>query len=118
MESITSNKTSQALPESVSFTESEVVSITEKTSTLVGFNYRGKDYSVTQPLFVKTPEGIAYKNAGEIEIGEIIIKIDRDGLIQEMPVSSIEKDESESQVYDVRTSPNPWFIVNNFIAIA
>ena len=115
---MTLNKTSQALPTNVSLTESEVVSITEKTSTLVGFNFRGKDYSVNQPLFVKLPEGITYKNAGEIEIGEIIIRIDKDGFVEELLVTSIEKDESESQVYDVRTSPNPWFIVNNLIAIA
>ena len=118
IESLTSDKTSQALPETVSLTNSEVLSITEKTSTLIGFNYRGKDYSVTQPLFVKTQDGITYKNAGEIEIGEILIKVDKDGLIAEIPVTSIEKDDSESTVYDVRTSPQPWFIVNNFIAIA
>ena len=106
------------MPETVSLTNSEVLSITEKTSTLIGFNYRGKDYSVTQPLFVKTQDGITYKNAGEIEIGEILIKVDKDGLIAEIPVTSIEKDDSESTVYDVRTSPQPWFIVNNFIAIA
>ena len=118
IESLTSDKTSQALPETVSLTNSEVLSITEKTSTLIGFNYRGKDYSVTQPIFVKTLEGITYKNAGEIELGDIILGVSPEGLISEVPVTSIEKDEEESTVYDVRTSPQPWFIVNSFIAIA
>ena len=118
IESLTSDKTSQALPETVSLTNSEVLSITEKTSTLIGFNYRGKDYSINQPIFVKTENGITYKNAGDIEIGEILIKVDKDGITSEVPVTSIEKDDSESTVYDVRTSPQPWFIVNNFIAIA
>jgi intein/homing endonuclease len=118
LESITSNKISESLPENVKFTNGQVVSVTEKTSTLIGFNYRGKDYSVTQPIFVKTLEGITYKNAGEIEIGEIILHVSADGSVSEVPVTSIEKDEAESTVYDVRTSPQPWFIVNSFIAIA
>ena len=118
LESVTSSKTSNALSSNVKFTNAEVVSVTEKTSTLIGFNYRGKDYSVTQPIFVKALEGIAYKNAGEIEIGDIILSVAPDGAISEVPVTSIEKDETESTVYDVRTSPQPWFIVNSFIAIA
>ena len=118
LESITSSKISQPLSSSIKFVNAEVVSVTEKTSTLIGFNYRGKDYSVTQPIFVKAPEGITYKNAGEIEIGDIILSVAPDGAISEVPVTSIEKDEVESTVYDVRTSPQPWFIVNSFIAIA
>ena len=96
----------------------QVISVTEKTGKLVGFNYRGKDYSETQPLFVKTSNGITYKNAGEIEIGEIILGVDSNGLVQETPVLSIEKDQTQSTVYDVKTSPNPWFIVNSFLVIA
>jgi hypothetical protein len=109
---------SQPLAANVKLTNAEVVSVTEKTSTLIGFNYRGKDYSVNQPIFVKATEGITYKNAGEIEIGDIILSVAPDGAISEVPVTSIEKDEAESTVYDVRTSPQPWFIVNSFIAIA
>ena len=118
LESITANKTSGHLESTVKLTNSEVISITEKTGKLIGFNYRGKDYSETQPLFVKTSNGITYKNAGEIEIGEIIIGVDSNGLVQGTPVTSVEKSETESTVYDVRTSPNPWFIVNSFLVIA
>ena len=116
--SIVSEKKSGLLPLNVGLTNTEVASVTIKTSTLIGFNEMGKNYSVTQPIFIKSGNGIEYKNAGEIEIGEIIISVDVDGITSEIPVTSIQMDDTESTVYDIRTSPEPWFIVNSTIAIA
>jgi hypothetical protein len=118
IESVTLNKTSKPLPTNVEFSNSQVVSVETKLSTLIGFNYRGKDYSITQPIFVKTSEGITYKNAGEIKVGDAIISVDSQGEISEIIVDSIQIDDLESTVYDIRTSPEPWFIVNSTIAIA
>ena len=116
--SIVSEKKSGLLPLNVGLTNTEVASVTIKTSTLIGFNEMGKNYSVTQPIFIKSGNGIEYKNAGEIEIGEIVISVDVDGITSEILVSSIQIDDTESTVYDIRTTPEPWFIVNSTIAIA
>jgi hypothetical protein len=78
----------------------------------------GKNYSVNQPIFIKSENGIQYKNAGEIEIGEIIISVDTNGVTSEIPVVSVEIDDVESTVYDIRTTPEPWFIVNSTLVIA
>jgi hypothetical protein len=118
LNSVYANKTSQALPEIIEFLNVKVISVTEKTGKLVGFNEIGKNYSITQPIFIKTENGIEYRNAGDINIGDVIISIGLDGVVSDIVVESIETDNFESIVYDIRTSPQPWFIVNSTIAIA
>jgi hypothetical protein len=118
LDSIKLNKTSDALPEIVIFKNSEVSSITLRSSVLTGFNEMGKNYSVTQPIFIKSENGIKYENAGNIKIGDVIISVDLEGVISEIEVISIQVDDLESTVYDIRTNPEPWFIVNSTIAIA
>ena len=116
--SISAEKKSGPLTSIVGLTNTEVASVTIKTSTLIGFNQIGKNYSISQPIFIKSENGIEYKNAGEIKIGEVIMSVDVDGITSEILVSSIEIDDKESTVYDIRTTPEPWFIVNSTIAIA
>ena len=116
--SISLENKSGPLPVSVGLTNSKVTSVTLKTSTLIGFNEMSKNYSVTQPIFIKSEGGIEYRNAGEIKIGDVIINVDPSGIISEISVSSIQVDEAESTVYDIRTTPEPWFIVNSALVIA
>ena len=118
LNSVSQNKTSQELPSVIEFSNVKVVSITEKTSTLIGFNKIGKNYSINQPIFIKNSEGIEYRNAGDINIGDVIINVDSSGSVSNIVVESIEVDDFDSKVYDIRTSPEPWFIVNSTIAIA
>ena len=116
--SVSENKTSQSLPEVIEFSNVKVVSVTPKTSILIGFNETGKNYSINQPIFIKNSSGIEYRNAGDINIGDVIINVDSNGSISNIVVESIEVDNFESTVYDIRTAPEPWFIVNSTIAIA
>ena len=118
LNSVFANKTSQTLPEVIEFSNVKVISVTEKTSTLIGFNEIGKIYSINQPIFIKNSGGIEYRNAGDINIGDVIISVGLDGVVSDIVVESIETDNFESTVYDIRTSPQPWFIVNSTIAIA
>jgi hypothetical protein len=118
LDSVSQDKTSQELPSVIEFSNVKVVSITEKNSTLIGFNEIGKNYSINQPIFIKNSDGIEYRNAGDINIGDVIISVDLNGLVSDIVVESIELDDFESTVYDIRTSPEPWFIVNSTIAIA
>jgi hypothetical protein len=115
---LSKDKKSSPLGGGISLVESEVVSVEVKTSTLIGFNNLEKGYSITQPILVKLEDGISYKNAGEVEAGDILLGATADGNITETVVESIQKDETESDVYDIRTSPQPWFITKSFIAIA
>ena len=118
MQGLVDNKLSTSLPEKVTLVETEILSIEVKTSVLVGFNGLSRHYSVTQPIFVETEEGLTYINAGEIQLGDELIGISEDGSIEKTTVVSIELDETESEVYDIRTGPRPWFITDLFIVIA
>jgi len=118
MQSLSLNKESVALPNEVNFIDSEVLSVTERSSRLIGFNGMDKNYSITQPIFIKSDNGIKYVEAGEINIGDVIISVSPDGNVLDIVVSSIQVDEIESTVYDVRTTPHPWFIVNSALVIA
>ena len=118
MQGLVDNKLSTSLPEKVTLVETEILSIEVKTSVLVGFNGLSRYYSVTQPIFVETEEGLTYINAGEIQLGDELIGISEDGSVEKTTVVSIELDETESEVYDIRTGPRPWFITDLFIVIA
>jgi intein/homing endonuclease len=111
-------KQSSFLSEEVALIEAEIVSVEARSAVLIGFNDLGKDYSVTQPILVKESEGISYKNAEDVEIGDVLLGVASDGAVSETVVVSIEKDEAESTVYEVKTSPQPWFITRSFIVIA
>ena len=118
IESIILNKTSKSLPSQINFVDAEVISVEVKQSRLVGFNNLGMNYSITQPVFIKTSEGIEYRNAGDININDVLLSIDENGLVSEIFVESVQIDDQMSSVYDIRTSPERWFIVNSLIAIA
>jgi hypothetical protein len=112
------SKKSKALPGQVTVVETGVISVETRDSVLIGFNNLGKDYSVDQPIFVKDSEGITYKSAKDIVIGDILLVVSETGLVQETAVDSIEIDETESKVYEIRTAPQPWFITKSSVVIA
>jgi hypothetical protein len=118
MQGLVDNKLSTSLPEKVTLVETEILSIEVKTSVLVGFNGLSRHYSVTQPVFVETEDGITYVNAGEIQLGDVLIGVSEDGTVERTIVLSVELDETESDVYDIRTGPRPWFITDLFMVIA
>ena len=118
IESIYSNKNSYSMPDSIKFADTQVVSVDLKSSTLIGFNGMGKEYSITQPIFIKNSNGIEYRNAGDINIGDTLVSVDSSGNVSYIIVESIDLDDKQSVVYDIRTLPEPWFIVNSLVAIA
>ena len=118
LQSLLTTGTSESLPESVTLVEAEVSSVEVKNGVLVGFNGGDKHYSVSQPVFVKTKKNIVYMNAGDVQVGDILIAVDESGTLLETEVVSIELDTQESQVFDVRTEPQPWFITKHGLIIA
>ena len=118
LQSISENRTSPSISGSVQFVQTFVKSVEYKMSKLVGFNNLGKNFSTEHPIFIKCENGITYKNSEDIQIGDILIGIGPDAIITETVVTSVEIDENESGVYDIRTEGNPWFIVNSTLTIA
>jgi hypothetical protein len=121
MQKLVDTKLSAKLPEHVELVETEIVSIEVKTSVLVGFNVSRiteKRYSVTQPILVEIATGLTYVNAGDVKLGDVLIGVLEDGRVTRTTVESIELDDVESEVFDIRTSPLPWFLAENFIVIA
>jgi hypothetical protein len=118
MRGLVDSKLSTNLPDKMTLVETEVVSVEVKTSLLVGFNGLNRNYSVTQPIFVETEEGLTYINAGEIQLGDVLVGVSEDGSLERTTVVSVELDETESEVYDIRTGPRPWFITDLFMVIA
>jgi hypothetical protein len=116
--SLIGKKLSSPLDGTLRLVEADIRSITEKTSKLVGYNNLGMDYSATQPILVKTLDGVSHKTGEEIEVGDTLIGVDEFGSVSETVVESIQQDDFESTVYDVRTSPQPWFITKLFLVIA
>jgi hypothetical protein len=113
------NKKAATISGQVNLIETEIVSIETKTSVLVEFNGLGKNYSVTQPVLVETTDNnLTYIEAGDIQVGSTLLGVSEAGIISKTTVISIEKDDFESEVYDIRTSPVPWFITDSFIVIA
>ena len=86
---------------------------------VVSFNDDETKLSITQPIFVKSPEhGLTTVAAGEVAVGDILVTIDEDGNVSETIVKNIQSfEESERSVYDVRTSPNKWFILGKYIVL-
>ena len=118
LQSLVETGTSASLPSKVELVEAEVTSLIQKTGKLIGFNDSGKQYSATQPVFVKTEENIVYMNASDVQVGDVLLGVDENGDLVETPVESIQKDTEESEVFDVRTGPQPWFITKSAIVIA
>ena len=113
------NKKAATISGQVDLIETEIVSIETKTSVLVEFNGLGKNYSITQPVLVETTDNnLTYIEAGDIQVGSTLLGVSEAGIISKTTVISIEKDDFESEVYDIRTSPVPWFITDSFIVIA
>ena len=122
-----------SLAETVEITEVEVVTPGEGpyaisqsegglwaySKPVVSFNDDETKLSVTQPIFVKIEgQSLTTVAAGEVAVGDTLVTIDSQGNTSETIVQSINTfEESERTVYDVRTVPNKWFILGNYIVL-
>ena len=102
----------------VTFVESEIVKIEKSQKTLLKFNDLEATFSDGQPVFVKTENGITYKDTGEVKIGDVLVMISEMSEVSYVEIVNITKTEDLHDVYDVRTTPNPWYIAGNFLTIA
>jgi hypothetical protein len=86
---------------------------------VVSFNDDPIKLSVTQPIFIQSAEhGLTTVAAGEVSVGDNIVTVSSDGQTSQMTVETINTfGGSDRVVYDVRTTPNKWFIVGQYIAL-
>jgi|694.fasta_scaffold02860_10 hypothetical protein len=106
------------ISDTVEFIEVEVTTNNIDQKPLIKFNDIEDMFSPNQPIYIKTKDGIEWKNTGEISIGDMLVRIDTDsGNVSYMPVEKIENLDA-GNVHEIRTTPHLWFIVGNYLVVS
>ena len=112
------NMTSTQISDKVDFVEVEVTTNSVSEKELMSFNGSSDKFSKYQPIFVKNGSEIVYKNTEDVNVGDLLVNIDvESGNVSYEEVKTIEIF-PESDVYEIRTSPNTWFIVGKYLVIS
>jgi hypothetical protein len=117
---------SAQIPATVNFVEVEVVKAeASEKSELIKFNDLEDLVTGTQPVFVKTANSesgeivATYKMASEVKVGDVLIRVEPEQCnVSEVEIKSVEIISGTFQVYDIRTSPWPWFIIKDILIIS
>lgn len=72
-------------------------------------------FSLNHPMFIKGNPFHVFIEAGGVAIGDILIKIAEDGSIIEVPVTSIDTDDSSHTVISFSCEPQDWFIAGDYL---
>jgi hypothetical protein len=106
------------IKKNINLVEVEVVKSEMSIKDVLSFNGTDKYLSYGQPIFIKQDGLATWVEAGQVKIGDTLLEIDPGRLeINEIIVNSIETD-VDKEVYDIRTSPNQWFIAEQHIVIS
>ena len=112
------NMTSTEISDNVNFVEVEVTTNSVSQKERLSFNGSENKFSNYQPIFVKDDSGIVYKNTEDVKVGDFLVNIDTEsGNVSYEEVKTIET-YPEADVYEIRTEPNTWFIVGNYLVIS
>jgi hypothetical protein len=96
----------------------DVVSVEKSVKDVVSFNDLETFYSPEQPIIVDRNGKFNYVRVGEINTGDTIITIDpASNSISNIVVNDIIIKQSVD-VYDIRTAPYQWYVVENTLAIS
>jgi hypothetical protein len=72
-------------------------------------------FSLDHPMFLKGDPNYVFILAGGVKVGDILIKIAPDGSIIEVPVTSINTDDTSHKVYKFSCEPQDWFISGDYL---
>ena len=72
-------------------------------------------FSLNHPMFIKGDPFYVFVEAGGIVVGDVLIKIGLDGSITELPVTSVDTDDTSHNVYQFSCEPQDWFIAGNLL---
>jgi hypothetical protein len=96
----------------------DVISVEKSVKDVIGFNSSNAFYSAAQPIIVDRDGIFTYVRVGDILVGDTIINIDPNTMeVASTLVNSIKVADSV-EVYDIRTAPYQWYIVEDNIAIS
>jgi hypothetical protein len=72
-------------------------------------------FSLNHPMFIKGDPFYVFIEAGGVAIGDTLIKVSPDGSIIEVPVTSIDTDDSSHIVLSFSCEPQDWFIAGDYL---
>ena len=72
-------------------------------------------FSVDHPMCLKGSPYYVFKEAGGVQIGEILIKVDENGNLIEVPVTQIDSDDTVHTVYKFSCEPQDWFVAGGYL---
>jgi hypothetical protein len=72
-------------------------------------------FSLNHPMFIKGDPFHVFVEAGGVAIGDILIKIAEDGSVIEVPVTSIDTDDTSHTVISFSCEPQDWFIAGDYL---
>ena len=72
-------------------------------------------FSLDHPMFLKGDPNYVFILAGGVKVGDILIKVAPDGSIIEVPVTSIDTDDTSHKVYKFSCEPQDWFISGDYL---
>lgn len=72
-------------------------------------------FSLNHPMFIKGDPFYVFVEAGGIAVGDILIKVGSDGSIVEVPVTSVDTDDTSHTVYQFSCEPQDWFIAGDYL---
>ena len=107
-----------SISDNVEFVEVEVTTNIISQKPLIKFNNIDDMFSPNQPIYVKTENGIDWKQTGEVSLGDELVKIDAEsGNVTYTTVNSIEHLDA-ADVHEIRTTPLLWFVVGNYLVVS
>jgi len=72
-------------------------------------------FSLNHPMFIKGNPFYVFIEAGGVAIGDTLIKVAEDGSIIEVPVTSIDTDDTSHTVLSFSCEPQDWFIAGDYL---
>ena len=97
--------------------ETEIVRIIEKGDSAVMYFNDNKQskYSITQPVFVKTNGSYKIRTTGSLEIGDVIVSVDQEGILVEQEITDITIENELDVVYQIDCEPYQWFVAGGYL---
>jgi hypothetical protein len=72
-------------------------------------------FSLNHPMFIKGDPFYVFIEAGGVAVGDVLIKVAEDGSIVEVPITSVDTDDSSHTVYQFSCEPQDWFISGDYL---
>jgi len=83
---------------------------------VVWFNGESESkFSLKQPILIKGDPFYLFVESGAVKVGDVLIKVASDGSITEVPITSVDTDDSSHKVYQFGCEPQDWFIAGNYL---